>query len=172
MDIARAIRLLKSAVADSSKGLPEEIFLLVSELTPMINVDLLIRDNESRTLLTWRDDPYHEPGWHVPGGIVRFKEQLEHRVRAVAREELGASVEFDQTPFAINVVISPDRKTRGHFVSLLYRCKLSTPPDEALRYRSGRPKPGQWKWHKRCPENIISVHEMYRKLINTPEGCS
>jgi len=170
MDIAHAITLLKSAAADPSTGLPEEVFLLVSELTPMVNVDLLIKDNEGRTLLTWRDDPHYEPGWHVPGGIVRFKERLEDRVRAVAREELGAGVEFGQIPLAINEVIRPDRKTRGHFVSLLYRCRLSTPPDERQRYRSGRPRPAQWKWHAQCPDNIISVHEMYRALINAPEG--
>jgi ADP-ribose pyrophosphatase YjhB (NUDIX family) len=167
-NVRRAVDLLRSAVADPRKGLPENVFLLVTRLTPMVNVDLLIRDNHGGTLLTWRDDPYYEPGWHVPGGIVRFKEKMEDRVRAVARNELGATVEFESTPIAIREVIRPDQETRGHFVSLLFRCSLGSPPDEKYGYLSGRPKPGEWEWHARCPENIIQEHEMYRRFIDGP----
>jgi ADP-ribose pyrophosphatase YjhB (NUDIX family) len=164
--VREAIKLLRSTVADPRKGLPEDLFLLVTQLTPMVNVDLLIKDNHEGTLLTWREDPYYEPGWHVPGGIVRFKEKMEDRVRAVARDELGATVKFDRIPIAIREVIRPDREIRGHFVSMLFRCTLSSPLEESHAYRSGTPKPGEWAWHAACPENIISVHETYRRFID------
>ena len=164
----QAVTFLRSALTDPGKGLPEEVFLLVSELIPMVNVDLLIKDAGGRTLLTWRDDPYYEPGWHVPGGVVRFKERLEERVRAVARDELGAAVEFDRLPTAINEVIRPRTRTRAHFISLLYRCTLASPLAEQRRHVSGNPKRDQWKWHAGCPQNIISVHKMYRHLIDEP----
>jgi colanic acid biosynthesis protein WcaH len=167
-EIDQAVSFLRSTLTDPGKGLPEAVFLLISELIPMVNVDLLIKDTQGRTLLTWRDDPYYEPGWHVPGGIVRFKEKLEERVRAVARNELGATVACDRSPAVINEVIRPRTRTRAHFISLLYRCTLTSPLDEKLRHVSGRPKRDQWKWHARCPQNIISVQEMYRHLIDEP----
>ena len=53
------------------------------ELTPLVNVDLLIKDS-GRTLLTWRDDEFYGPGWHIPGGILGFKERALDRLAKVA----------------------------------------------------------------------------------------
>jgi hypothetical protein len=92
MHVSAAIGTLQAAAGNPSRGLPEEIFLLVSRMAPLINVDLLIQDEASHTLLTWRNDEYFGTGWHVPGGIIRYKEVAADRVRACAREELGAEV--------------------------------------------------------------------------------
>src|SRR5689334_24697930 len=89
---------LEAALGDPRQGLPEELFLFVSRITPLINVDLLIHDDQSRTLLTWRDDEFYGAGWHVPGGIIRFKESVATRVHACAREELGAEIAYDEAP--------------------------------------------------------------------------
>ncbi|MBI5579768.1 MAG: NUDIX domain-containing protein [Deltaproteobacteria bacterium] len=156
---------MESIVQNPSKGLPEEVFLFVTRITPMINVDLLIKNEKNQTLLTWRDDDYYSPGWHVPGGIIRYKETIDDRIRAVAKNELGAEVRFNHVPIAINEVIHETRKNRGHFISLLYRCSLVKPPDENLRCNSATPIRNEWQWHDTCPENMISVHEMYRRLI-------
>jgi colanic acid biosynthesis protein WcaH len=101
----------------------------------------------------------------VPGGIIRYKEIIAERVKAVAKNELGAEMEFNPAPLAINEVIHNTRETRGHFISLLYQCSLVTQPDEGLRCKSNSPNPDEWMWHSSCPENIIPVHEMYRKFI-------
>jgi colanic acid biosynthesis protein WcaH len=63
--------------------------------------------------LTWRDDGYCNPGWHIPGGIIRFKETIATRIKVVARYELGAEVDFDPVPLAINEVIHPSRKIKA-----------------------------------------------------------
>ncbi len=160
-----AIEMLESSIKDPRKGLPEEIFLFISRITPLVNVDLLIKDEKNRTLLTWRDDGYYSAGWHLPGGIIRFKERSSDRIKAVARHELGAEVVFGPTPIAVNEIIHPTRNIRGHFISLLYRCSFIKPPDEALEFKSGRPGINQWKWHEACPENIIEVHKIYRDFI-------
>jgi len=94
MEMKDIINGLDQQVPDPSAGLPEELFLLFSRMTPLVNVDLLIKNEQGKTLLTWRDDGYWKPGWHVPGGIIRYKETLADRVRAVAKNELGAEVEF------------------------------------------------------------------------------
>ncbi len=146
-------------------GLGDELFLLVSCLTPIVNVDLLIKDQEGKTLLIWREDEYYAPGWHVPGGIVRFKERCADRVKAVAQGELCMDVSFDDHPISISEIIHPARSERGHFIALLYRCVPSGKPDQGLAYMGGKPVAGQWKWHMRCPDDLIAVQEMYRCYI-------
>jgi len=166
MNLHEAIESLNKQIADPSLGLPEELFLFVSRITPLVNVDLLIKNEQGQTLLTWRDDGYWAPGWHVPGGIIRYKETMADRVKAAAKKELGAEVEFDPVPLAVNECIIKSRKDRGHFISFLYRCKLTTPLDESLRCDNSKsPKPDQWLWHDSCPDNMIEVHEMYRRYI-------
>jgi len=165
LEIKKIIDLLESLIKNPSEGLPEDIFLFVSSITPIINVDLLIKNDPNHTLLTWRDDGYYPPGWHIPGGIVRYKETISDRINVVAVSELGAEIKFEKEPLAINEVIHPSRRVRGHFISLLYECTLMSSLDKNLKYEKGIPKPGEWAWHSKCPNDIISVHEMYRKFI-------
>ena len=129
----------------------------------MVNVDLLIKDENGRTLLSWRDDQFASAGWHLPGGIVRFKEKLEDRLLKVAEKEIGATVEFDPVPIAINQIIC-DHNTRGHFISHLYRCFLAGKyiPENAGLTNKDR---GYLAWHDTCPANLVTVHEIYRKYI-------
>lgn len=165
MEIKKTIESLESTIENPSEGLPEDIFLFVSRITPIINVDLLIKNGQNHTLLTWRDDGYYPAGWHIPGGIVRYRETISKRINAVAATELAAKVKFKKSPLAINEVIHPSRRVRGHFISLLYECALISSLDKNLRYEKGTPKRGEWMWHSRCPDNIIPVHLMYRKFI-------
>jgi ADP-ribose pyrophosphatase YjhB (NUDIX family) len=156
---------IRQIVPDPRVGLGDDLFLLVSRLTPMLNVDLLVQDKDSRTLLTWRDDKYYPPGWHVPGGIVRFKESCMNRVHAVARGELGMDVLFDDRPIAVNEMIHPTRAERGHFIALLYRCVPAGEPDARMAFLGGRPVAGQWQWHTSCPDNLLTIQDVYRQYI-------
>lgn len=165
MDLRQLIAALEAQIGNPRQGLPDEVFQFVSRLTPMINVDLLVKNSENETLLTWRDDAYYGPGWHVPGGIVRFKEPLANRIEIVARKELGTSVTFDPAPLAVNELMAAGRDTRGHFISLLYACCLAGQPDPSLACRSDGPRNGEWAWHAVCPANLIGQHEVYRKYI-------
>lgn len=166
MDLRNLIESLESNISRPSQGLHKEVFLFVSRLTPMINVDLLVKNDKKQTLLTWREDEYYGPGWHVPGGIVRFKETIATRIVAVAASELGAKVAFKQEPLAINEVMNAERDTRGHFISMLYQCALTSPLASRLEYNTGSVKNGEWAWHTNCPDNLISVHGMYKRFID------
>jgi hypothetical protein len=129
---------------------------------------LLIKDETGRTLLAWRNDAYAGTGWHIPGGIVRFKEFFETRVRKVAEIEIGADIQFDPLPIAIHQIILPDREARGHFISLLFRCFLPGtffPKNEGL----SKDDVGYLAWHAHCPQDLLSVQDIYRKYI---EGSS
>ena len=89
MNIADAIAVLDKQVPNPSAGLPDEVFFYISRTTPLVNVDLLIKDENERILLIMERRPVCRKGWHVPGGIVRFKETLESRVKKVAETEMG-----------------------------------------------------------------------------------
>ena len=163
MNTEEAIAYLESQISDPKVGLPLGIFGFVTRVTPMVNVDLLIKDEYGRTLLSWRNDDFSGTGWHIPGGIVHYKEKLEDRIAEVAKHEIGTNVQFDKTPIAVNQIFVP-HKTRGHFLSLLYRC---------FTHGNFRPSncgltetdPGYLKWHDFCPNNLIEVHEIYRKHL-------
>jgi len=162
MDIQELVRKLSTLIPDPRQGLPEDVFLLISRLTPLVNVDLLIQDEHKGTLLTWRDDVFSRPGWHVPGGIIRFKETAATRIRAVARNELRTDVTHDPDPVAIIEGINPVHNTRGHFISFLYRCRLTSPLDENRRFQPGQPFPDFWEWHKTYPADMLPMQEIYR----------
>ena len=149
--------------AEPGADLPEELFLFVSTLTPLVNVDLLIKDERNRTLLTWRDDAFYGAGWHVPGGIIRYKEQAQERIRKVAEQELGCAVLAESAPTFITESFSGSLE-RGHFVSLLYRCRLTSDPEPRLQARE-TPTPGQWRWHLTAPGDLLQVHRVYAHFL-------
>jgi hypothetical protein len=97
MMLQEAITRLDDLVPNPQNGLPDELFLFISRMTPLINVDLLIKDAQGRTLLTWRDDVFYGAAWHVPGGIIRYKERAADRIQNCAAEEKG--VPSSSNPF-------------------------------------------------------------------------
>ena len=162
MNLDDAISTLQTH-SGSGQDLPQELFLFISTVTPLVNVDLLIKDENNRTLLTWRDDSQYGAGWHVPGGIIRFKERALERVQKVAEIELGCSVIAEPVPMLI-VETFAETRTRGHFISLLYRCRLTTDPKPSLQ--SGNiPKRGQWRWHDGPPHDLLPVHRFYIQVL-------
>lgn len=162
-----ALDFLNSAAPDPSKGLPEELFRFASSIVPMINVDLLIKDEKGRTLLTWREDEFYPAGWHIPGGIIRYKETASDRIRAVAAHELGTEVTHNDKPIAITELImnEPSWRVRGHFISLLYECRMVRDPGTARAEEGRLPEQGEWAWHDGCPANLYAAQEIYRKYI-------
>lgn len=164
MDTKQAIAALEKAVPEPALGLPDDVFFYISRVTPMINVDLLVKDKAGRTLLAWRHEQYWGRGWHLPGGIVRFRETLETRIRKVAGTEIGSSVDFEPVPLAVNQLINHQRRTRGHFISLLYSCRLPagfTPENKGLAVTDA----GYLRWYEACPDDLFKTQEIYRKFI-------
>jgi ADP-ribose pyrophosphatase YjhB (NUDIX family) len=164
MDIKSATDFLISQVPNPTLGLPDDLFYYISRTTPLINVDLLIKDEKGRTLLTWRDDKYAGKGWHLPGGILRFKEMLEDRIKIVSETEVGAIVRFESQPIAMHQLINREREVRSHFISLLYKCSLPSsfvPLNKDLSPKDA----GYAKWHDSCPDDLLKIHEVYRKNI-------
>jgi len=159
------LREIKEAIGDPKKGLPEEVFQFASSITPMINVDLLIKDKQGRILLSWRDDEQCGTGWHIPGGIVRFKERLEDRIQKTAKNEIGTEVEINLQPLELHEIMMP-KEIRGHFISLLYECHL---PEGFFIPEIEEYKEGTLCWFTDNPGLVQGQEETYRHLFQSDQ---
>ncbi len=165
-DLKHHVKQVSKFISKAQNDLPEELFYFISSITPLTNVDLLIKNKDNQTLLTWRDDKYYGPGWHIPGGIIRFKETFATRISEVAKNELGIKVSHKKEPISIKELFASDRDIRGHFVSLLFECHSITQPNNHNKYIDNDPQNGQWAWHNKSPDNLIPVHNPYRSYID------
>jgi colanic acid biosynthesis protein WcaH len=167
--VTQLISRISSLVTDSQNGLQAELFLFVSRLTPLVNVDLLLQRNTHRgyeTLMTWRKDSFYE-GWHLPGGIIRFKETMDYRLRQVAALELGIESIISTQFITYNQKINSARDERGHFISFLFKITTNEVPlssKECLNPDS--PNSGEWFWFSSPPARILPQHKVYEKYFS------
>jgi ADP-ribose pyrophosphatase YjhB (NUDIX family) len=153
-------------MSDPRNGLPDEVFHFIRKVTPLINVDLLIR-RDGRTLLAWREDEF-DKGWHIPGGIVRFREAFQSRIDAVALTEIGATVESEPSPCNLVEMREPPR---GHFIALLYRCRLTSEIDPIRIYSGhGKPANGSLSWIEGVPDNLYPMQLVYLDWLEGQKG--
>jgi len=145
------------------KGLPDSIFYFVGRNTPFVNVDLLIKRDDVGTLLTWRDDIYTGKGWHIPGGIIRFKEKWENRIQEVARTELHIKIDSFQGPINVSQILS-DLTERSHFISLLFECNISDKCLISLKEQVKK-NPHKINFFKIAPKNLLDFHRIYQDFI-------
>jgi ADP-ribose pyrophosphatase YjhB (NUDIX family) len=160
-----AIAYLENSISKQSDGLPEPLFLFVSRITPLVCVDLLIKNEANEILFTWRDDDIFGKGWHLPGGVIRHNELFGERIVKVGQIELGAFLEFDEKPCTFVQDLDADKINRGHFIAFLYNCRLLSDPDESRRYYGGNPRIGEWSWFSGSPDPLLKAHEVYRSYF-------
>lgn len=164
-----AKQILSACLAlDARQGLPEELFLAISTILPIPNVDLLVLNERREILLAWRDDPYFEPGWHLPGGCLRYKETMLERVQKTALAELGQAVTIDPQPLAVRDAIrgreDESLRFRAHHVAVLYECHLTKPLADTPLH-DGIREAGDLKWFTKLPPNLLRIHEIYRDVF-------
>ena len=162
LTIEQCVALLDRYVKDPTQGLPEDLFLYTTTITPMINVDLLVQNKKGEILMSWRDDMCGR-GWHIPGGIIRYKEAIRTRIIKVGQTELHTLVKPESAPYRVNEIIL-DQRERGHFISLLYRCGVPEDYDigeQALKEGEA----GYLKWIGCFPENMVTGQRtIYKEL--------
>jgi colanic acid biosynthesis protein WcaH len=155
------IKAVEDLAKNPQAGLPDPVFYLVGRLTPYINVDLLIQDGRYGTLLTWRDDVIVGSGWHIPGGIIRYKEYAIERVYKVAKLELNSNLNSVEGPISINEIITKEKIERAHFISLLYKCAL----DENSLRNILNDRSEKIRFFKKAPNDLLTQHRIYEAYI-------
>jgi len=69
--------------------LPDETFKSIIQHTPLISIDLIVRNEEGEVLLGKRINAPAKGYWFVPGGRVRKNETLDDAFVRLVKEELG-----------------------------------------------------------------------------------
>jgi colanic acid biosynthesis protein WcaH len=144
---------------DPASGLPKPVFDFAYAIVPMVNVDLLALAG-GRFLLAWREDEFGR-GWHVPGGIFRRGETIAHRIAATAADELGALVDAAKTPAAILEMFGE----RGHNISFLYPCRLTSGPAKRVLADREAARPRDLRWFDAVPDDLYPAHAVYADLM-------
>lgn len=143
-----------------SGDLPAPLFRFITEVTCTPNIDLLVQDEEKGFLLAWRDDAFGT-GWHVPGSIIRHREEVAHRISACAREELGCEVDVAERPAALIEIFDE----RGHALSLCYRARLRGSPARRVVAENQDPEAGDLCWFRALPAGLYPSHIVYRDIL-------
>ena len=153
---------------DGTVGIGKTLFESLSRLTPAVSVELIIKSHDKQgSLLTWRDDELYGPGWHVPGGVVRFKETLTSRVEKVLENEIAAPASKIEGPIGFHEIFNEKRDKRGHFICFVYKVFLIEDPPLRTKAQDGVITGGSWRWFSECPDNLI---ENQRSLVKYIDG--
>ena len=168
--IHEAIQILRCAELDGRNGLPEELFLAISGLVPLPNVDLLILNQKKQLLLSRRCDAFFEKSWHIPGGCMRYGESFEHCIQKTALREIGTELTFDPEPVAVRNVFRGANTAlehpneRGHNVAILFCCWV---PDTFQINNSGKSEDedGYLRWFNTLPSDFMKIQHVYLDVL-------
>jgi colanic acid biosynthesis protein WcaH len=69
--------------------LSREEFAQLVRLTPLVSIDLVVRDGARRMLLGLRENRPAQGCWFVPGGRIGKNERIEQAFRRICAAELG-----------------------------------------------------------------------------------
>lgn len=125
-----------------SERLPPAQWREVVERTPLVSIDLIVRDAENRVLLGLRRNAPARGTWFVPGGVIRKNETLDAAYERVSRDELGQPLRRSDATFrGVHEHHYPDNFADApgfgtHYVVLPYELHAPeslTPPDEQHR---------------------------------------
>ena len=156
-------KISKSFQGIKGKPLGKELFEFCSSIVPAVNVNVLLVNSEGKYLLTWRDDEFYGPGWHIPGGVVRHKETLANRVKQVVKTECGYDEFFElpACPELAQEIFSEERCIRGHFISLLYTLRAVD-----VSISNSLTGPGR-QFFSKVPQNlIVQRQQLYTSYLH------
>lgn len=112
--------------------LPDETFKSVIQHTPLISIDLIVRNEQGEVLLGKRINAPAKGYWFVPGGRVRKNETLDDTFVRLVKEELAIESGITRADakflgvfehFYDDCVFKDDIST--HYVVLGYECIIN-----------------------------------------------
>ena len=144
--------------------LPELFFLIGTAFFPQINVELLIRYEDKKTLYIWRDDEFGNKGWHLPGGIIRPNETIINRVKKVLENEtkIRLSDVIIHGPISFSEVIHKKPGIRSHFNSLVYLIEIKKENNYSSYSRIDK----EVLITNKIPNKLIKNHKRYIHLLS------
>lgn len=101
---------------------------MAAPVTPLLTVDCVIVDAESRVLFIRRRNPPFKGQLALPGGFVDVGETVEAAARREVLEETGVRVSKLKL---VGVYSDPNRDPRGHTCSIAFLARVGHPKVKA-----------------------------------------
>jgi len=79
--------------------LEKELFSSIIENTPLISIDLIIKDSEGKILLGQRINKPAKNSWFVPGGRIYKDEKIEDAFKRITKDEIGKEFNISNSSF-------------------------------------------------------------------------
>ena len=122
-------------------------FIEVVRLTPLVSIDLIVRNARGQVLLGWRKNQPAKDTWFVPGGRIRKEDEgIPSAFKRVSRKELKVELDIQDAEFLgvyehrydTNVAEKPGFGT--YYIVLAYQADLdvdldSLPKDQHSNYQ-------------------------------------
>jgi colanic acid biosynthesis protein WcaH len=157
----------ESGFSGKTMLLPPDKFLQIVEATPLVSVDLIIRNAAGEILLGKRNNPPAQGFWFVPGGRIRKNEKIPQALQRVCQAELNAKI-AEATLLGVydhlyddNFLQQPGVST--HYVVLGFECAL-----EAGHTVRPDPQHSEMEWWS--VDRLLAsplVHENTRRYFNS-----
>jgi len=144
-------------------------FLEVVRNTPLVSVDLIVRDERDRVLLGLRKNAPARHSWFTPGGRIRKNERILDAVRRVALDELGVRLaEGDARPVGVFEHLYPDHLAGDdfgtHYVVLAFELRIA-----GERIAAADDQHREFRWFE--PDRLLSgenVHPNVKAFFDSP----
>jgi colanic acid biosynthesis protein WcaH len=128
--------------------------------TPLVSIDLIIRDPDQRVLVGLRTNAPAKGKWFVPGGVVRKYERLVDAFARIVKAEIGLDASIDDAKFVGVYEHLYDDNVFGeegfgtHYVVLAHQLNVDhQPPIMSDRQHSG------FRWM--TPTELISSPDVH-----------
>ena len=79
--------------------LPDDTFRTVVDSTPLVSIDLIVKNSEGQVLLGKRNNKPAKDFWFVPGGRIQKNETMSDAFTRLCKEELGLEKRISDAVF-------------------------------------------------------------------------
>jgi colanic acid biosynthesis protein WcaH len=128
--------------------LTSDTFATVIDATPLVSIDLLVRNAQGQVLLGYRDNKPAQYTWFVPGGRVRKSETIAEAFARLVSVELGLVWPLDEAEFVgpyehmyLDNALNRENLTT-HYVVLAYT--FTVPAEQPLNLKDQHAQSAWW----------------------------
>lgn len=112
-----------------SNWLQPDIFQTVVTHTPLVSIDLIVRDGAGRVLVGLRSNRPAKGSWFVPGGRIAKDESIAAAFARITAAELGEEIAIDRARFrGVFEHFYPDcfagEQTSTHYLVLAWQLQV------------------------------------------------
>lgn len=151
--------------------LSNDVFRTVVASTPLISIDLVVRNTQGEILLGQRLNRPAQGLWFVPGGRILKNETLDAAFCRLTRDELGRAFQRGEARmlgvyehfYTDSVFGEPGESPDTHYVVLGYQLVL--PAGEVLQPPQGQHDQYRW-WPLTDAQISIGVHDNTRAYLD------